>query len=65
MLKLRELLVKAEDKTLDQLAEVFNGQNIVDLTAGRKISVLFSAIRKRSRELLTLLNNFRSLKLIQ
>ena len=65
MLKLRTLLEKVEDKTLDQLAEIFNGQNIIDLTAGRKISILFSAVKKRNRELLNLLNSFRNLKLIQ
>ncbi len=65
MLKLRELLEKAEDKTLDQLAEILNGQNIVDLTAGRKISILFSAVKKHNKELLNLLNGFRQLKLIQ
>jgi digeranylgeranylglycerophospholipid reductase len=64
MLKVRDLLANVQDKTLDQLADVFNGKNIVDLTAGKKISILFSALTKRNRELLRLLNSFRDLKLI-
>ncbi|MHA1238977.1 MAG: geranylgeranyl reductase family protein [Candidatus Odinarchaeia archaeon] len=65
MLALREILEKAEDETLDQLAEILDGKNIVDLTAGKKISILFKAISKRNRKLLSLINSFRTLKLIQ
>jgi len=65
MLKVRDLLAGVKDKTLDQLAEVLNGKNVVDLTGGKKISIFFSALSKRNRELITLLNHFKNLKLIQ
>lgn len=64
MLELRKLLEETDDKTLDKLGEVLSGKNIVDLTAGKKVSILFKGIAKRSRKLLKLLNAFRRLKLI-
>lgn len=64
MLELRELLEETDDKTLDKLGELLSGKNIVDLTAGKKVSILFRGLAKRSRKLLKLLNAFRRLKLI-
>ncbi|MFX0096738.1 MAG: NAD(P)/FAD-dependent oxidoreductase [Candidatus Hodarchaeota archaeon] len=65
MLELRKLLEETDDKTLDKLGEVLSGKNIVDLTAGKKVSILFRGLAKRSKKLLKLLNAFRTLKLIQ
>ncbi|MEX2707103.1 MAG: NAD(P)/FAD-dependent oxidoreductase [Candidatus Freyrarchaeum guaymaensis] len=65
MLKLQRLLAEAEDKLLDKLAQVLTGQNVVELTAGKKIGVFLKAAAKGDKQLLRLLNQLRNLQLVQ
>ncbi|MHA1595990.1 MAG: NAD(P)/FAD-dependent oxidoreductase [Candidatus Baldrarchaeia archaeon] len=64
MLKLRKVLEKVDDEVLDMLADVLSGQNIVDLTAGRKIAIISELIKKGDRRLIELLDKLRALKLL-
>ncbi len=65
MLKLQKLLAEAEDTLLDKLAQLLTGQNIVELTAGKKIGVFLKAAAKGDRQLLNLLDQLRHLQLVQ
>jgi digeranylgeranylglycerophospholipid reductase len=65
MLNLQKLLAEAEDSLLDKLAQTLTGQNVVELTAGKKVGVFLKAAAKGDRQLLNLLNQLRHLQLVQ
>ncbi|MBS7288515.1 MAG: NAD(P)/FAD-dependent oxidoreductase [Candidatus Freyarchaeota archaeon] len=65
MLALRSLLEETEDDVLDDLAKILTGENVVELTAGKKIGVVLRAAAKGNVKLLRMLNELRKLQLIQ
>ncbi|MEM1797762.1 MAG: NAD(P)/FAD-dependent oxidoreductase, partial [Candidatus Jordarchaeales archaeon] len=65
MLALRNLLEETDDEVLDELAKVLTGENVVELTAGKKIGVVLRAAAKGNVKLLKLLNELRKLQLVQ
>lgn len=65
MLALRNLLEETDDEVLDELAKVLTGENVVELTAGKKIGVVLRAAAKGNVRLLKLLNELRKLQLVQ
>ncbi|MHA1632544.1 MAG: geranylgeranyl reductase family protein [Candidatus Freyarchaeota archaeon] len=65
MLALREVLERTEDEVLDELAKILTGENVVELTAGKKIGIFLKTAAKRNVKLLKLLNELRRLQLIQ
>jgi hypothetical protein len=65
MLNLQKLLAESEDSLLDKFAQILTGQNVVELTAGKKVGVFLKAAAKGDRQLLNLLNQLRHLSLVQ
>jgi digeranylgeranylglycerophospholipid reductase len=63
-LKLRELLLKTEDQTLDKLAEIVTGESIVKMTAGKKVKLFLKAMSTGDSKLITLMRELRKLRLV-
>ena len=63
-LKLRELLLKTDDATLDRLAKIVTGESIVKLTAGKKVKIFMKAMSTGDPKLISLMNELRKLRMV-
>jgi len=63
-LKLRELLLKTDDDTLDRLAKIVTGESIVKLTAGKKVKIFMKAMSTGDPKLISLMNELRKLRMV-
>jgi len=63
-LKLRELLIQAEDETLDKLAGLVTGESVVRLAAAKKIKILVKATATGDSKLIALMNGLRKLRMV-
>lgn len=63
-LKLRDLLLETEDKTLDKLAGIVTGETIVSLTAGKKVKLFLKAMATKDGKLISLMKELRKLRMV-
>ncbi len=63
-LKLRELILKTDDATLDKLAGIVTGESIVRMTAGKKVKIFMKAMATGDKHLIALMNELRKLRMV-
>ncbi|MFW9830578.1 MAG: geranylgeranyl reductase family protein [Candidatus Thorarchaeota archaeon] len=63
-LKLRDLLLKTDDETLDKLAGIVTGESIVKMTAGKKVKIFMKAMATKDRKLIALMQELRKLRMV-
>ncbi len=63
-LKLRELILQTEDKTLDKLANIVTGESIVQMTAGKKVKIFMRAMATKDGKLIALMRELRKLRMV-
>ncbi len=63
-LKLRELLLKTDDQTLDKLAGIVTGESIVKMTAGKKVKLFLKAMGTGDSKLIALMKELRNLRMV-
>jgi len=63
-LKLRDLLIRTDDDTLDKLARIVTGETVVKLTAARKVKIFMKAMATKDKKLIALMKELRSLRMV-
>jgi digeranylgeranylglycerophospholipid reductase len=63
-LKLRELILKTKDETLDKLANIVTGESIVQMTAGKKVKLFMKAMATKDGQLIALMKELRKLRMV-
>jgi flavin-dependent dehydrogenase len=63
-LKLRDLLVQAEDETLDKLAGLVTGESVVRMAAAKKVKIFLKATATKDSRLIALMNGLRKLRMV-
>ncbi|MFX0169025.1 MAG: geranylgeranyl reductase family protein [Candidatus Hodarchaeota archaeon] len=63
-LKLRDLLLKTDDETLDRLAKIVTGESIVKMTTGKKVKIFMKAMATGDAKLIALMNELRKLRMV-
>jgi len=63
-LKLRDLLIRTDDDTLDRLAKIVTGETIMKLTAARKVKIFMKAMATKDKKLIALMKELRNLRMV-